>query len=133
MNKLIFALIITLVSMVAAGSVCAGPTYGVAADCFKPVLISLDQPKPAKQIVVKETITRKIASTKVLCKGKSKGVERGCGPCPVPGFAVKWACAWATLAQGPEVEAKYEIIKKGKLVKEAKPKDDAWYGCVCPY
>ena len=133
MNKLILALIITLVSMVAAGSVFAGPPCAVAADCFRPAVISLDQPRPAKQIVVKETITKKIASRKVLCKGKSSGVERGYGPCPVPGLAVKWTCAWATMAQGPEVEAKYEITKKGKLVKEAKPKDEAWYGYLCPY
>lgn len=134
MNKLLLALTVTLLSMVAAGSVLAGPTFGVVADCLKPAVICLEQPKPPKHIVVKETITKKIASKKVLCKGKSGGVDRGCGPWPTPGVAVKWSCAWATIAQGPEVEAKYEVIKKGRLVKEAKPEDRprAAYSSFCP-
>jgi hypothetical protein len=78
--------------------------------------------KPPKHIVVKEYITKKIAAERVLCRGKTGGAVRDCGPCGPCGPAIRWKCDWFCAAQGPEVEAKYLVTKRATLVKPEKPK-----------
>jgi hypothetical protein len=67
---------------------------------------------PAKQVVLTETVTKK------MDQGTAAGISPICGASycgPTP--AVTWSCTWSTAIQGPPVKATYLVTKKAKLLK----------------
>ena len=135
MKKSLVALVIVVVSLALVGSACAfsglrgfraAPVVPAWSGCPAPV-VNVPAPKPPKQIVKKEFITKKIYGTKIICKGKAKGAWAGCGPCVAA--PTKWRVKWTVALQGPPVVAKYVVVKKAKLVGVKKPPSKKLLGC----
>jgi len=108
-----------LIVVVLAGCLALVGTVFAAGSCMpvcKPPVV-----KPAKcppTIAIPEIVEKKVQAESVLCKGATKGKTKLCGPCAP---MIKWAVAWKTAELGPAKVCKYMIVKKGKLMKEAKP------------
>jgi len=120
MKKLLLIVVVlagclALVGTAFAAGVCAPPV------CKPPVM------KPAKlppTIAIPEIVEKKVQAEAVLCKGATKGKTKLCGPCGPCVPTIKWAVAWKTAELGPAKTGKYMIVKKGKLMKEAKPEKE---------
>jgi hypothetical protein len=137
MKKSLVALVVLIVSLALVGSAFA--FFGLRNRRFQPAAVipawggcpapavCVPAPKPPKQIVKKEYITKKIYGMKVICKGKTRGSWAGCGPCPGP--PVTWQVKWTVGVQGPPVEAKYVVVKKARLVGVKKPPAKITFGC----
>ena len=79
--------------------------------------------KPAKQVVLTETVTKKIYPKTILDQGTAKGVSpicnsSYCGQAP----AVTWSCSWSCAIQGSPVKATYVVTKKAELLKASTPR-----------
>ena len=135
MAKTLQGVVVLLASLALAGTVFAGQVCGPVPACWKPHALKPRVVKPPKQIVIKETVTKKVSSDTILHKGKRKGVERIAGPCGPANPVIKWSCRWSTVLKGPEVEAKYLVTKRAKLVKVGKPKGQpkCFGGYRCPF
>jgi hypothetical protein len=118
MKRSLITVLVLLASFALAASAIAGqfqrpvttwcPAYSVA-----PPMMKL-----AKQVVLTETVTKKIYPKTILAQGTAKGTSpicnsSYCGPAP----AVTWSCTWSSAIQGPPVKATYLVTKKAKLVK----------------
>lgn len=136
MKRSLITVLVLLASLSLAVSAIAGPLYRPVNKWCPPYSVAPPITKPAKQIVLTETVTKKIYPKAILAKGKAKGTAPLCSPYyggPAP--PVTWSCSWSCAIRGPGVKATYLVTKKAKLLKVGTAK--AYPRCgtrgYCPY
>jgi hypothetical protein len=112
MKKLLLMVVVLAGCVALVGTAFAGAGRCAPPKCVPPVVKPATSPP---SIVIPEIVEKKVRSEIIFCKGAAKGKERLCGPCAP---TITWSGSWKTAELGPEKVFKYQIIKKGKLIKE---------------
>lgn len=118
MKRSLITVLVLLASLSLAASAIAGPLYRPVPKWCPPYSVLPPIATPAKQVVLEETVTKKIHPKTILAKGRAKGIAPVCNPyCPGAPSSVTWSCSWSSAIQGPAVKATYLVTKKAKLLK----------------
>jgi hypothetical protein len=118
MKRSLFTVLVLLASLALAASAIAGQFQRPVTTCCPAYSAAPPMVKPAKQVVLTETVTKKIYQKTILDQGTARGTSpicnsSYCGSAP----AVTWSCTWSCAIQGPPVKATYLVTKKAKLLK----------------